>query len=174
MAISFFNFIIATWVGICVAIPVLAAEPVDDTAQNVSIEQIQNELSEDQIKAREKIRKEWVNKPPEQHTEEHREINKKWQNILSNKLEGGMHTRWEAMTAEQRAEKRKEMHEHWQKMPPEERYKMREKMKEHWQQMSATEREARRKKMHERWEKMSSEEREQLKLDISRQKRLPY
>jgi hypothetical protein len=174
VAISSFKFFIATCVGICVAMPVLAVEPVDDIAQAARIEQMQNELFEDQIKAREKIRKEWINKTPEQRTEEHREINKKWQNMPSNKLEGGLHKRWEAMTAEQRAEKRKEMHEYWGKMPPEERYKMREKMKEHWQQMSPTEREARRKKMHERWEKMSSEEREQLKLDISRQKRLPY
>lgn len=154
--------------------PVLAVEPVDDSAQAVRIEQMQNELSEDQIKAREKILKEWKNKTPEQRTEEHREINKKLQNMSSNKLEGGLHKRWETMTAEQRAEKRKKMHEHWEKMPPDERYKMREKMKEHWQKMSPTEREAQRKKMHERWDNMSSEEREQLKLDISRQKCLSY
>jgi len=135
---------------------------------------MQNELSEEQIKARNEIRKEWKNKTPEQPTQKHWEINEKLQNMPSNKLERGSHKRWEAMTSEQRAEKRKKMHEHWEKMPPEERHKMREKMKEHWQKMSPTEREAQRKKMRERWENMSSEEREQLKLDISRQKRLPY
>lgn len=160
MAINPFKFFIATCAGICVAMPVLAVEPIGDTARAVRIEQMQDELSDDQIKAHEKIPKELKNKTPEQRTEEHREIiNKGWQK----------HKRWEAMTAEQRAEKRKEMHEYWEKMPPEERYRMREKMKEHWQKMSPTEREAQRKKMHERWDKMSSEEREKLKLDISRQ-----
>ncbi|RFC32209.1 MAG: Protein of unknown function (DUF3106) [Candidatus Nitrotoga sp. SPKER] len=164
MAINFFKFLITACVGVCIAMSALAVEPVADTAQTVRIEQMQNELSEDQIKAREKPRKEWINKAPEQRTEEPREINQKWQK----------HKRWEAMTAEQRAEKRKEMHEYWEKMPPDERYKMRERMKEHWQKMSPADREDQRKKMHERWDQMSSEEREQLKLDISRQKRLPY
>ena len=93
VAISFFKFLIATCVGICVAVPVLAVEPVDDTAQAFRIEQIQNELSEDQTKAREEIRKEWKNKTPEQRTEEHQEINEKWQNMPSHKLEGGLHKR---------------------------------------------------------------------------------
>ena len=134
-----FKFFIAICVSICAAMPLLAVEPIDDTAQAVDTEQVQSELSEEQVKAREEIRKEWKNKTPEQ-----------------------------------RAERRNKMREHWKNMPPEERHKMREKMKEHWQKMSPTEREAKRKKMRERWEKMSSEEREQLKLDILRQKHLPY
>jgi hypothetical protein len=154
--------------------PVLAVEPVDDTVQAVHTEQIQNELSEEQVKTREEIRKNWKSKTPDQRTEKPREINEKLQNMPSNKLEGGLHKRWEAMTSEQRVQKRKEMRERWENMPPEERHIMREKMKEHWQKMTQTEREAQRKKMRERWEKMSSEEREQLKLDISHQKRLPY
>lgn len=169
-----FKLFIATCVAVCTAMPVLAVDPVDDTAQADHAEQIQNELSEEHVKAREGIRKEWKDKTPQQRTEEHREINEKLQNMPSNKLEGRLHKRWEAMTLEQRAEKRRKMHEHWENMPPEERHKMREKMKEHWQNMSPTEREVQRKKMRERWENMSSDEREQLKFDISRQKRLPY
>lgn len=80
-----------------------------------------------------------------------------------------MRDRWQNMSPEERAERRKAMREHWDKMPPEERSEMRRKMKEHWMKMPPEEREARRKAMREHWEKMSPEERDQFKRDMGKQ-----
>ena len=42
-----FKFFIAICVSICAAMPLLAVEPIDDTAQAVDTEQVQSELSEE-------------------------------------------------------------------------------------------------------------------------------
>ena len=106
--------------------PVLAVESVDDTAQAVQSEQIQNELSEEQVKAREEIHKgKWRNKTPEQRAEKRNKMREHWKNMLP----------------EERDRMREKMKEHWQKMSPAEREAKRKKMRERWEKMSSEERE---------------------------------